>query len=119
MSRKTLLTALAALGLFAVLAGAACGGDSAGARPPGVPDDAPFIDQDNLKFKPSSLTISAGETVYFANSESALHTVTINGENESGPMRRGDIFQFTFEEPGTYRITCDYHPQMRATVTVE
>ena len=77
------------------------------------------IDQDALAFKPSSATIKAGERVLFKNSETALHTVTIDAKNVSGPMRRGESFEFVPSNPGVYRITCDYHPQMRATLTVE
>lgn len=84
-----------------------------------VPEGAPHVDQDGLAFIPANLTVPAGEKVYFTNSETALHTVDIDGKNESGPMRRGDIFVYTFEEAGSYKITCEYHPQMNATITVE
>lgn len=104
-----------------------CGGDDddnggSGGRATnvaGVPDGAAFVDQDNLKFIPSKLTVAPGEEVYFKNSETAVHTVTIDGENESGTMKKDDIFTFTFPTPGEYAITCDFHPQMRATITVE
>jgi plastocyanin len=76
------------------------------------------MDQRALKFKPSELTARAGEKVYFHNGESALHTVTINGKNESGSMRRNDLYVWTPPAAGEYRITCDFHPQMKATVTV-
>lgn len=136
------LTPVVALGL---VAGIACGGDddddSNGGTTPAatqteqngssngnggsddgaveVPEGAPVIDQDNLKFIPTELTVKSGEDVYFLNSETAIHTVTINGENESGNMRRGDVFVWTAGEPGEYQITCDFHPQMKATITVE
>ncbi len=86
---------------------------------PGVPDGAPFIDQNNLKFIPDKLTAKAGEVVYFKNSETALHTVTINGKNESGNMKKDQVFQWTPPGPGTYKITCDFHPQMHSTVTIQ
>ena len=109
--------ALSAITLLAV----ACGGGSDEPREPNdsrVPAGAPFIDQDRLRFIPTSLEASVGETVYFKNSETALHTVTIEGENLSGNMRKNDLFVWTPEEAGTYRITCEYHPQMKATITV-
>jgi plastocyanin len=102
------------LGLAAVAA--ACGGSD-----PidfGLPEGASRIDQRSLRFQPNELTVDALATVYFTNSETALHTVTISGENESGEMERGDVFSFTFPGAGEYDITCDYHPQMRATITV-
>ncbi len=107
------------LALCAVLAlglAAACSDDSTPVDLTPVAD--PVIDQDRLSFRPNAVTIFAGTTVRFTNSETALHTVNIDGVNESGEMRRDDVFEYTFEEAGTYRITCQYHPQMRATITV-
>ncbi len=120
-SPKSLLIAAVAV---AALALAACGGSSSssGGTADGsderIPAGAPFIDQDKLKFIPTELTVRVGETVYFKNSETALHTVTINGKNLSGNMKKNDLFLWTPEEAGTYRITCEYHPQMKATITV-
>lgn len=131
-----------ALGFAPVLAvsvvvGLACGGDddddsnggttatsqatTANATTPAasVPEGAPEVDQDNLAFKPTSLKVKAGEAVYFKNSETAIHTVDINGNNESGTMKKGDVFTYTFDAPGEYKITCEFHPQMKATITVE
>ncbi len=85
---------------------------------PAIPAGAPFIDQDNLRFIPTELTVKAGEKVYFKNSETALHTVTINGTDESGNMKKNDIFIWEFPSPGEYKITCEYHPQMKSTITV-
>jgi len=28
-------------------------------------------------------------------------------------------YTFTFDKPGTYRVICSIHPQMRATIIVE
>lgn len=120
MQRTLRFAALAAaISLLALLA-VACGGSDGPREPndPRIPPGAPFIDQDRLRFIPTSLEAKVGETIYFKNSETALHTVDINGENLSGNMRRNDIFVWTPEAAGTYRITCAYHPQMRATITV-
>ncbi|MGD9933955.1 MAG: cupredoxin domain-containing protein [Dehalococcoidia bacterium] len=125
MKRTWLIGAAFALA-FALPAFAACGGSSdesdgpatAVAPPEGVPAGAAFVDQDDLKFKPNSLSVAAGEKIYFANSETAVHTVTVDGKNLSGNMRKGDIFEWTVETAGEYKITCDFHPQMKATITV-
>lgn len=128
--------ALAASALLVLGATAACGGDDGASTPTApvrtggtaapatggkveVPAGAPEIDQDNLAFKPDKLTVKSGEKVYFKNSETALHTVTINGKNESGNMKKGDVFVWTPAEAKTYKITCDYHPQMNATITAQ
>jgi len=113
--------AAAATMLFA----AACGGGGsdndgiADGTDPNIPAGSPFIDQDVLKFHPTSLSVGPGVDVYFKNSETALHTVTIEGENVSGNMRKDDIFVWTSPSAlGEYQVTCDYHPQMKATITV-
>lgn len=111
---------------FVLAASAACGGDGGDSEGgtqqpssnPQVPAGAPFVDQDNLQFTPRELTVQAGEKVYFQNSETALHTVNINGTNESGTMRRNDVFTWTFEQPGEYKISCDFHAKMKSTITV-
>lgn len=111
----------AALAATALVA-AACGGDDDSDE--GDPNCAPVaageavIDQDGLAFDPGELCVAEGEEVLFTNSESAIHTVTIDGENESGTMRDGDEFRWTPPGRGSYDITCDFHPQMRATITV-
>lgn len=140
LKRKTWL----ALGLAPALAatlflGAACGGDdddssspstststsaatgtsTAGGGESEIPEGAPFVDQDNLKFIPTSVEAKAGEKVYFMNSETAIHTVTIEGKNVSGNMRKGDVYVWTAGDAGTYKITCDFHPQMKATITIK
>ncbi len=127
---------LAAAAAAMTLGAAACGSSDddksapttaapAGAIQPGtkvaaVPAGAPLIDQEDLKFKPNELTVKTGDKVYFKNSETAVHTVTIQGKNISGTMVRNDIIEWAAPSTaGTYRITCDYHPQMKATLTVE
>jgi len=131
--RKHLRAGLIVLASILVLAGlaAACGGgsDSSSGSTPGaqkttapkvtVPADAPQIDQENLTFKPDKITAKIGETVYFLNSESAIHTVNVNGKNISGNMKKGSVVTWKGQTAGEYKITCDYHPQMKATVTVQ
>lgn len=111
---------------------AACGGDddsggSNGGSPNGdhgtptlaaVAPGPKRIVQDNLAFKPNTLAVYEGEKVTFTNEESTVHTVTIHGKNESGTMKKGDTFDFTPEVPGRYAITCEFHPQMMATLIV-
>lgn len=111
------IAAVAGLVAFAVFA-SACRAP----EPPefhDVPEGATIIDQDGIEFRPDKLTVSVGEDVYFTNSEHAVHTVTIEGENISGAMARGDAVVWIFDTPGEYRIRCDFHPKMRATIIVQ
>ena len=113
--------ALAVLGVGSLaLVAAGCGeGEARSHEELGIPEGAPVIDQDNISFEPNELTVSAGETVYFVNSETTVHNVAIDGEDVTGMMKKFDVREYIFEEPGEYDLKCDYHPQMRATVTVE
>ena len=77
------------------------------------------IDQVNLTFTPGKVTVKVGERVRFKSSDDAIHTVNINGKNISGNMKKGDVVYWTAPAAGTYKVTCDYHPQMNATITVE
>jgi len=44
--------------------------------------------------------------------------VDVEGENVSGNMKKNDVFVFEFPSAGAYDITCAYHPQMKAKITV-
>jgi plastocyanin len=77
-------------------------------------------------FDPSELTIPAGTTVLFLNADSYAHTVTegTGGQAVDDPIVDREIAQnrsvrVTFDEPGTYDITCEFHPSMQVTITVE
>ncbi|MBK6317718.1 MAG: cupredoxin domain-containing protein [Dehalococcoidia bacterium] len=127
MNARIAFSAVAAAALLvSALFLSSCGssdGDSANSgianNVAGVPDGVPFVDQDSLKFIPTSLKVKVGDIVYFKNSETALHTVTIEGKNESGNMKKDAVFTWTPKTAGEYKITCDFHPQMKATITVE
>lgn len=81
---------------------------------------------ESSNFDPSELTITAGTTVLFLNADSYTHTVTegTGGQAVDDPIVDREIAQnrsvrVTFDEPGTYDITCEIHPSMQLTVTVE
>ena len=74
-------------------------------------------------FSPSSLTIPVGTTVTFTNT--AGHTVTegSNGTAVDDPIvdEQGgaDPIIVSFDEAGTFNITCKIHPAMNMTITME
>lgn len=105
---------LAGLFAAALLLVAACGDDSSESKTTGPAE----IDQTGLKFVPQSLTVKVGDTVTIKNSEEAIHTANINGKNVSGNMKKGSVVTWKAEAAGEYKVTCDYHPDMKATITV-
>ena len=124
--------AAAVVGLVAVTA--ACGGGSDGKSTPQGPskpaattaasptaahtDHVAEIDQRDMAFTPAGVSIKVGQTVLIKNSEAAIHTGNINGKNITGNMKKGDSAAWTANAPGEYKVTCDYHPQMSATIVV-
>ncbi|MFW6150969.1 MAG: plastocyanin/azurin family copper-binding protein [Chloroflexota bacterium] len=72
----------------------------------------------DFSYQPAEVTIEPGETVTWVNEDATTHTVT-GGVLDSGDIGAGENYSHTFEEPGTYDYTCEYHPSMQGTVEVE
>ncbi|MCL4240513.1 MAG: LysM peptidoglycan-binding domain-containing protein, partial [Dehalococcoidia bacterium] len=67
-----------------------------------------------------AVKVAVGTGIVFEN-VAGLHTITINGTADKpdiGPAA-GDKRTITFNEPGKFLITCDYHPAMKGWVWVE
>ena len=78
----------------------------------------------NSAYDPTELTIPAGTEVTFLNADGFTHTVTegTDGQPVDDPIvdeQGGSDIDVTFDEPGTYNITCKIHPSMNMTITVE
>lgn len=86
-------------------------------------DDVP-ITISNFAFDPAALEVKVGTTVTWTNNDSVGHTVTADdGAFNSGILRKGDTFLFTFTTPGAYAYYCKPHggpggEGMSATITV-
>ena len=81
---------------------------------------------DGSAFDPEELTVAVGTEVVFLNADSFEHTVTegTDGQAVDDPIVDEEIAQngtvsVTFDAAGTYDITCEIHPSMHLTVTVE
>ena len=81
---------------------------------------------DGSAFDPEELTVPVGTEVVFVNADGFEHTVTegTDGQAVDDPIVDEEIAQngtvsVTFDEAGTYEITCQIHPTMHMTVTVE
>ncbi len=86
---------------------------------------SPGCETTNECFIPSSITVTVGSTVMWANDDSAAHTVTsgidmtADGTFDSSLLPAGKTFEFTFESSGEYPYYCMVHPWMTGKVTVE
>jgi plastocyanin len=104
----------------------AASSDSASAAPSEAGSETMRVRLDGFVFDPAELTIPVGTEVSFLNADSAPHTVTegVDGEAAEGPFIDDEVApnqatRYTFDEPGTFQITCLLHPTMNLTVTVE
>ncbi len=81
------------------------------------------VDQRNLMFVPASVSITAGDTVRFTDSDRITHNITIvfpDGSTEDKGMDRyGEDIIVHFTKPGTYQVRCLIHPMMHMTITVK
>ena len=94
-------------------------GESAGGDMEGMAE----VDIPAISFEPAELTVKAGTTVMWTNSDDLPHTVTKEGgpgpQFDSGNLGPGDTFEQTFDEPGTIEYVCTIHPGQAGSVTVE
>ena len=81
-------------------------------------------------YSPSGVTVKAGGTVTWTNTDAVTHSVTSDAAGFSGGdlggtttdpyggMSSGGRLQATFGSAGTYAYHCNYHATMHGTVTV-
>ena len=79
------------------------------------------VAMEGIKFKPASVTVSAGDIVTWTNDDSVGHDVTGDGfkSGDPGAMQNGDTFEHTFDKAGTFDYVCTVHPGMEGSVVVE
>ena len=91
------------------------------ARPFGAPAEKPIMDQAGLMFGPELLLVRTGYPVEFRNSDDTLHNVRVSHEETrtsafNVAIPTGEAYTYTFERDGFYRVGCDIHPAMAASV---
>ena len=77
-------------------------------------------------YTPSTVTIAAGGTVIFSNTDTAPHTST-SGSAADGPdgvfdtslIMANASYSVTLSDAGTYTYFCMVHPWMEGTIIVE
>ena len=88
-----------------------------------APDEPVQMDQLGMEFLPPVLLATVGQPVHFHNGEDILHNVRVynidtreTAFNISTPI--GGTYEHYFDTAGTYRVACDIHPQMGASVVI-
>jgi plastocyanin len=85
------------------------------------PADKPVMDQAGLSFGPELLLVRTGYPVEFRNSDDTLHNVRVSHEETRASafnvaIPTGESYTYTFERDGFYRVGCDIHPAMAASI---
>ena len=73
------------------------------------------------QYSPQTLNVPSGTTVVWLNSDNDTHNVAIDQGPElyvSPVLKRGESTRFFFTRVGTYNVFCEWHPQMKAIITV-
>lgn len=102
---------------------AASAAESAEPAEPAGPEEVRIVASE---YTPDELTVATGTEVVFVNDDSFAHTVTEGTDGQAADdafvdeevAGSGEV-RVTFDEAGTFDITCRFHPEMQMTVTVE
>ena len=84
-------------------------------------DEKPVMDQANLTFTPELLLVRTGQAAEFRNSDDVLHNVNVKHEETRAQafnvaIPTGGTYDHTFAREGFYRVGCDIHPAMAASI---
>jgi plastocyanin len=61
-------------------------------------------------FNPLQRRVPVGTTIKFINKDNANHSATeTHNLFDSGRIKSGDTYSYTFTTPGTYYFFCNYH----------
>lgn len=80
------------------------------------------VNQKDKKFDKENITINAGDTVVFKNSDPMshnIHSLTADDPFDLGSFIKTEVRSHTFKNKGVHEVECAIHPFMLMTVTVE
>ncbi len=72
----------------------------------------------DFSFIPKTLNVKVGTTVIWTNKDSVSHTITSGEDFDSGNLKKGETFSYTFNKPGTFNYICTIHPYMKGKIIV-
>ena len=127
---RTLDRALAVLGAALVIATpvvlVAYGTQSEGGAKPAAATakSVDAVDIADFKFVPAAISVAAGTSVTWTNSDSAPHTATSgsspspDGLFDTGILKKGKSSKIKLTKTGSFEYYCELHAFMKGTVTV-
>ena len=83
-------------------------------------DDPTLVPMYENTFLRPELVVEPGATVTWVNWDAEIHDVVeLNSLAFISPLiNHGEVWQMTFDTPGTYSYVCDLHANMAAVITV-
>ena len=98
--------------------------DTSAAKPKPKPTaETVTVDMKDIKFLPKDVTVKAGTTVKWTNSDKVPHTVTKTGgpgeQFDSGNVDPGGEFEQMLDAPGKIDYVCTIHPGQEGSITVK
>jgi len=83
--------------------------------------EKPVMDQVGLTFGPELLIVRTGQPVELRNNDDTLHNVNVKHEETreqafNVAIPTGSTYEHTFPRDGFYRVGCDIHPAMAASI---
>ena len=97
--------------------------DTTAAEKPAGGGETASVDMKDIQFMPKDITVKAGTTITWTNSDSVAHTVTKEGgpggDFDSGNVEPGETFELTADVPGKVDYVCTIHPGQAGTFTVK
>ena len=83
--------------------------------------EKPVMDQVGLTFGPELLLVRTGQPAEFRNNDDTLHNVNVKQDETreqafNVAIPTGAHFEHTFKRDGFYRVACDIHPAMAASI---
>ncbi len=79
------------------------------------------VDIANFAFNPVTIEVKVGDTVTWTNSDGFAHTATQKPSGsgfQSGTLKPGESFSYTFDTAGTFDYYCEFHSGMKGQVVV-
>jgi plastocyanin len=115
MQRFLLCLTIAAAPVFA-----ACSTSDSGAATCETPTQTTTVDIQDMAFSASCVAATANDTLSVVNHDQVVHTYTVTGTSINVNVDAGQTAQadLTGIAPGTYSVTCQYHPTMKASLRV-
>jgi plastocyanin len=78
------------------------------------------VTMENMRFQPSNLTVTRGDTIVWVNKDLVPHTATSKtGGFDSQVVAADRSWRFTVQKKGDFAYVCTFHPTMTAMLRVK